>query len=328
MAAGGEEHRDRQPRRPGRLDHHLQPGARRRPGQRRLLDLASSPRSGRRARHTLAAPPSSTRTVWALAIPRSIPTSRRSSTLPPWPSWPAAPAAPMGGASRPRSQGADARRRHPLMCCKRARPQRAGPLPSSGASVAGQRRQSDERGSPHQRLPQRKTQRHPRNQPGCSCNPGTTAPIKHRSPLHEESNAPGCDPFFERPVTTGDPEAFVHRVRPSSVSTAPSLCHAQPRIGVTAEAAELGRCGAEHGAGGHCVGAALASHARSHAPAAGSAPRSRSRRCDSPHDPDSTSYREGRATSEAASASVERRSWSSVGFEYEILCSTRHNATF
>jgi hypothetical protein len=114
----------------------------------------------------------------------------------------------------------------------------------------------------------------------------------------------------------------VHRVRPSSVSTAPSLCHAQPRIGVTAEAAELGRCGAEHGAGGHCVGAALASHARSHAPAAGSAPRSRSRRCDSPHDPDSTSYREGRATSEAASASVERRSWSSVGFEYEILCST------
>ena len=106
----------------------------------------------------------------------------------------------------------------------------------------------------------------------------------------------------------------------------PRFSDAQPRMGVTAEAAELGRCGAEHGAGGHCVGAALASHARSHAPAAGSAPRSRSRRCDSPHDPDSTGYREGRATSEAASASVERRSWSSVGFEYEILCSTTTEA--
>jgi hypothetical protein len=35
-------------------------------------------------------------------------------------------------------------------------------------------------------------------------------------------------------------------------------------MAVTAEAAELGRCGAEHGAGVLCVGAALASHGRSH----------------------------------------------------------------
>jgi hypothetical protein len=28
----------------------------------------------------------------------------------------------------------------------------------------------------------------------------------------------GATPFFEKPVTTGDPEAFVHGVRPSSVS--------------------------------------------------------------------------------------------------------------
>jgi hypothetical protein len=76
------------------------------------------------------------------------------------------------------------------MCCNRPRPSRVGPLPSSGASVAGQGRQSDERGSAHQRLPQRKTQRHPRNQPGCTCNPGTLVPIKHRGPLHEESSAP------------------------------------------------------------------------------------------------------------------------------------------
>jgi hypothetical protein len=39
--------------------------------------------------------------------------------------------------------------------------------------VAGQGRQSDERGSTHQRLPQRRTQRHPRNQPGCTLQPGT-----------------------------------------------------------------------------------------------------------------------------------------------------------
>jgi hypothetical protein len=56
--------------------------------------------------------------------------------------------------------------------------------------VAGQGRQSDERGSAHQRLPQRRTQRHPRNQPGCTCNPGTLVRIKHRGPLHEESSAP------------------------------------------------------------------------------------------------------------------------------------------
>ena len=36
-AAAGEEHRDRQPRRAGRLDHHLQPGAVRAAGQRRRL---------------------------------------------------------------------------------------------------------------------------------------------------------------------------------------------------------------------------------------------------------------------------------------------------
>jgi len=37
MAAAAEEHRDRQPGRPGRLEHHRQPRAFRRPSQRRLL---------------------------------------------------------------------------------------------------------------------------------------------------------------------------------------------------------------------------------------------------------------------------------------------------
>ena len=38
MPAGGEEHRDRRPRRPGRLDHHLQPDPGRSTGQCRGLD--------------------------------------------------------------------------------------------------------------------------------------------------------------------------------------------------------------------------------------------------------------------------------------------------
>jgi hypothetical protein len=50
----------------------------------------------------------------------------------------------------------------------------------------------------------------------------------------------GATPFFERPVTTGDPEAFVHGVRPSSVSNlSPQpprfamrslVCPSQPRL--------------------------------------------------------------------------------------------------
>jgi hypothetical protein len=42
VAAGREEHRDRQPGRPGRLHHHLQAGARCGPGQRSLLHLAEA----------------------------------------------------------------------------------------------------------------------------------------------------------------------------------------------------------------------------------------------------------------------------------------------
>jgi hypothetical protein len=42
------------------------------------------------------------------------------------------------------------------------------------------------------RRPQRPTQRHPRNQPGCACNPGTLVWIKHRSPLHEAKHSPRC----------------------------------------------------------------------------------------------------------------------------------------
>jgi hypothetical protein len=42
VTAAGEEHRDRQPRRPGRLHHHLKQGARWGPGQRGLFHLAET----------------------------------------------------------------------------------------------------------------------------------------------------------------------------------------------------------------------------------------------------------------------------------------------
>jgi len=51
MPAGGEEHRHRQPRRPGRLHHHLQHRAHRCPGQRRRLHPSQT------AHRRLAPPP-------------------------------------------------------------------------------------------------------------------------------------------------------------------------------------------------------------------------------------------------------------------------------
>jgi len=44
MTTSSEEHRDRQPRRPGRLHHHLQPRPGRRTGQRDRLDLGRAAR--------------------------------------------------------------------------------------------------------------------------------------------------------------------------------------------------------------------------------------------------------------------------------------------
>jgi len=186
VPAGTEEHRDRQPGGPvgssttSRQTPGVVPVRAARSTSTRLARVGTALR-----RHTIVPSPESTRTVWALVIPRSIPTSRRSCMPPPCWLWPA-PAAPMGDAvPRPRSQGAGVRRRLPLMCCNRPRPRRAGPLPASGASVAGQGWQSGQRGMATARRPQSCTQRHPRNQPGCACNPGTPVWIKHRGPLHE-----------------------------------------------------------------------------------------------------------------------------------------------
>jgi hypothetical protein len=70
------------------------------------------------------------------------------------------------------------------------------------------------------------------------------------------------------PVVTGDAEVFLRRVRLISVS---NLSARFPRHAMRTRtsprpvsADELGRCGAEHGGGRQCVGAALASHGRGH----------------------------------------------------------------
>jgi hypothetical protein len=102
--------------------------------------------------------------------------------------------------------------------------------------VAGQGRQSDEQGSARQRLPQRRTQRHPQNQPGCTSNPGTLVWIKHRGPLHEDSSAPRrglADGVTEQapgsavgsPALAGtSPSPSRHRCRaPQAPSTGPRL---------------------------------------------------------------------------------------------------------
>jgi hypothetical protein len=77
----------------------------------------------------------------------------------------------------------------------------------------------------------------------------------------------GATPFFERPVTTGDPEAFVHGVRPSSVS---NLSAQPPRFAMRSlvwpsqpRLLSWGNVVQSMGVGGHRMAAALASHGRS-----------------------------------------------------------------
>jgi hypothetical protein len=67
---------------------------------------------------------------------------------------------------RPRSQGRHAPTAVPLMCCNRHRPHGLEPLSSSGASVAGRVWQSDDRDQALTDLPQRRSRRHPPDQPG------------------------------------------------------------------------------------------------------------------------------------------------------------------
>jgi len=84
------------------------------------------------------------------------------------------PAAQQAATQRPRSQGARARQRLPFMCCNRPMPFRAGPLPSSGSSVArpAVAIKSARPGDTGLRTFVVATYRTSR---GCSCSPGTPA---------------------------------------------------------------------------------------------------------------------------------------------------------
>ena len=138
MPTADEEHRDRQPRRPGRFDHHLQARPRRRALQRGRLDLGQA--LHRRQRLAL-------RERGALTIEHPHRVRGRDPQID-------ADQASVDSSSSPRLSVAHrlareatltfghgpkdtAQPRLPLMCCKRIRPQRVDPLPSCGASVAG-----------------------------------------------------------------------------------------------------------------------------------------------------------------------------------------------
>ena len=70
------------------------------------------------------------------------------------------------------------------MCCKRAQPQRV----SSLSLIRGIRGQASDGNHSCEAIPQRTTHRHSPDQPGCSCNPGTTEPIKSRSSLYMKTD--------------------------------------------------------------------------------------------------------------------------------------------
>ena len=131
---------------------------------------------------------SRTRTVCALAMPKSIPTRRlHFISSPVVVSVP--PARPQERRTiRPRSQGRHAQPRLPLMCCNRLRPRRAEPLPSSGASVASRVWQSVERGqTPTRDLPQNHLDATPRTsrEDHATLGPQPRVDQRYRCPLHE-----------------------------------------------------------------------------------------------------------------------------------------------
>ncbi len=146
-------------------------------------------------RHTCWPSASSTRTECRDAIPRSIPTSRRDAGC-------SACCCLIitfsyvvrivhsGGAAdsnihRPRSQGARASQRLPLMCCNRARPLPGWPT-SLIRVIRGQASSGNQiHEARHSRRPQNPTRRHLPDQPGMLMQPWNPELIKHRSSLHE-----------------------------------------------------------------------------------------------------------------------------------------------
>jgi hypothetical protein len=87
----------------------------------------------------------------------------------------------------------------------------------------------------------------------------------HQSALRSIRNRPrtamhrGATCSYDRPLATPRPSCTVSNLSAHSIAMP---CAAGRRL--TPQYGRAGRCGAKHGSGGHCVGAALASHGRVH----------------------------------------------------------------
>ena len=203
MPAGGEEHRDRQPRRPGRLDHHLQPGARAapRPTPRPRPRPGSATVGRARRRQTSPPRPSSTRTVCALAMPRSIPTSRLSSSSSPPRGRRSVP--PAGHDERRTASGhgpkETTRPTDGSHSCAANGPDLDGPthFPHPGHPWPGQRWQSDQRDPASQRPPQSRYSTPPTGPAGMLMQPwnhrarSSTGGSLHEPRAHSAERLPG-----------------------------------------------------------------------------------------------------------------------------------------
>ena len=197
VAAGGEEHRDRQPRRAGRLDHHLQPASRRAPGQRRRLHRGQALHGGPGlALGHDGRPP---RPAPAPCAPwrrpsRCRPAACDSSRLP-CVACRIPPARPQGRRTiRPRSQGRCGQPRLPLMCCNRADP--TGRPTSLIRGIRGQARGGNQLHEARPAgLPQSGFSTPPPGPAGMTMQPlGTSAPWwihENRCPLHDQTPQAG-----------------------------------------------------------------------------------------------------------------------------------------
>jgi hypothetical protein len=173
MAPGAEEHRDRQPRRPGGLHHHLQPGALGCADQGRLFDQRQT-RNARFAAAPAHLPPRAVqdpnrmrgRDTQVDSHQPSLPVHRSpiAETSPHRSSWPRRAANTT--ATVPRRQSPTTAPTHVLQ----TGPTSPGRPTSLIRDIRGQASGGNQL---HEALPQRTTQRHPPDQPGCSCNPGT-----------------------------------------------------------------------------------------------------------------------------------------------------------
>ena len=177
VPAGGKEHRDRQPCRPvGSITTSSRVPA----GQSASATVSTAVRLsavGQALRLATTLPsPSSTRTVWAVAMPRSMPTSLLWSIPPPRVAYRHAPARPLGaapsghGPKQPRPAAAPTHVLQPGQASK-------GRPTSLIRGIRGQARSGNQNyGARHAGPPQSGSRRHPPDQPGMTMQPlGTSA---------------------------------------------------------------------------------------------------------------------------------------------------------